>query len=46
MIEMYNEIDMLRVVAAEQELAEHARQVRSNIAAHPVLTPVAARGFA
>ena len=33
-------------VAAEQELADHARQVRSNIAAHPALTPVAARGFA
>ena len=32
------------VAAAETELADHARQVRTNIAAHPALTPVAARG--
>ncbi|KAL3161114.1 hypothetical protein ABBQ38_009491 [Trebouxia sp. C0009 RCD-2024] len=30
----------------EQELADHARHVRTNIAAHPALTPVAGRGFA
>ena len=37
---------LLHCHAAEQELADHARQVRSNISAHPALTPLAARGFA